>query len=317
MDLLYHGDTTVRSPKLTLPHPRMASRRFVLEPLAELRPEASLRGLDGTVKELLQRVIGRVSTEQVRTWKGVEAPFLAVTAYDYPTARLLDEAGADILHVGDTLGMVVLGYPDTTWVTMEEMEHHVAAVARGRRRALVTADLVAGSYDTPEQAVESSWRLMDAGADAVKLEGGREIGDQIRAVLEAGIPVQGHLGLLPQKAALTGGYRRHGRDDEEVRRLMEDAVALDALGCFSCVLECVVPQVARALTQAVRMPTVGIASGAVCDGEIRVIHDLLGAFPWYQPSYVKPLDTFGERTRDAVRRLREQLRMERLPAGSP
>ncbi len=249
----------------------------------------------------------RVTVESVRAAKGRHPRLLALTAYDYPMARLLDDAGVDILHVGDSLGMLVLGHEDTTRVTLADMEHHVRAVARGRRRALITADLPIHSYDDPAGAVASSRRLIEAGADAVKLEGGQEIAPQVRAVIAAGIPVQGHLGMLPQRIREEGGYRRKGKTEREREHMIQDAVRLAELGCFSLVLECVVHDVAAAVTAAAPVPTLGIASGEGCDGEIRVVHDVIGLFPWFVPPFAKPLEHVADRIRDAVAAFRESI----------
>jgi 3-methyl-2-oxobutanoate hydroxymethyltransferase len=244
--------------------------------------------------------VPRVTVDEVRRAKGRRPRLLALTAYDYPMARLLDEAGVDILHVGDSLGMLVLGHDDTTRVTMADMEHHVRAVARGRQRALITADLPIRAYDDPASAIANSRRLIDAGADAVKLEGGQEIAPQIREVIAAGIPVQGHLGMLPQRIREEGGYRRKGKTQPERDHMIQDARLLAESGCFSIVLECVVHDVAAAVTAACPIPTLGIASGDQCDGEIRVVHDVIGMFPWFVPPFAKPLERVADRIRDAV-----------------
>lgn len=249
----------------------------------------------------------KVTVDEVRRAKGRRPRLLALTAYDYPMARLLDEAGVDILHVGDSLGMLVLGHEDTTRVTMADMEHHVRAVARGRQRALITADLPIRAYEDPGAAVANSRRLIDAGADAVKLEGGREISPQIRAVIGAGIPVQGHLGMLPQRIREEGGYRRKGKTAPERDHMIQDAQLLAESGCFSVVLECVVHEVAAAVTAACPIPTLGIASGDQCDGEIRVVHDVIGMFPWFVPPFAKPLEHIADRIRDAVGEFRHSL----------
>ena len=229
-------------------------------------------------------------------------PVAALTAYDYPTARLLDEAGVDLLLVGDSLGIVVLGHPDTTSVTLADMEHHVRAVARAGTRAPVGADLPFRTYDTPSMAVESARRLLDAGATWVKAEGGREILPQVEAILASGIPFCGHLGMLPQHVLEEGGkYRVKGRDDAGRAGLLADAAALEAAGAFACVLELVTPPVAAEITGAARrMLTIGIGSGPDCDGQILVTHDLVGAFPWFTPKFVTPRVRTGEAIRDAA-----------------
>ncbi len=238
---------------------------------------------------------GRVTVAEVLACKGKHPRLLAMTAYDYPLARLLDEEGVDILHVGDSLGMMVLGHKDTTRVTMEQMLFAVDAVARARRHAMVTADLPIGTYVNPESALQNSRRLLAAGADAVKMEGGHEILPQVRYVISAGIPVQAHLGMLPQRVLIEGGYRRKAKDAEGRRLLLADALAVQEAGCFSCVIECVAPEAAAEVTAALTIPTLGIAAGTSCDGEIRVTHDVLGLFPWYRPPYIQPVkDLFAE-----------------------
>jgi len=215
---------------------------------------------------------------------------VALTAYDHPMARLVDEAGVDVILVGDSVGMMMLGFPDTTEVTVEHMEHHIAAVARARPRALVVGDLPIHSYDTPEQALATGRRLRAAGAEAVKLEGGVRQEAKVRALVDAGIPVMGHLGMLPQRVREEGGYRRKGRTPEQAGALLEGAEALVRAGVFAIVLESVVEETARWLTGRVAVPTIGIGCGeASCDGEIAVLHDVLGAFPWFVPPFARPL----------------------------
>jgi 3-methyl-2-oxobutanoate hydroxymethyltransferase len=223
-------------------------------------------------------------------------PVTALTAYDYPTARLLDDAGLDILLVGDSLGMVVLGFPDTTLVTLDHMLHHVAAVARAKPRALVLGDMPIHTYDTPEAAVAAARRLVVAGAEAVKLEGGADIRAQVAAVIAAGIPVVGHLGMLPQRIAEEGGYRKKGKTPAQTEALLADARALTAAGVSAIVLESVVADAAAQITAAVEVPTIGIGCGeGTCDGEVAVITDLLGSFPWFVPPFaIQEADLAGE-----------------------
>ncbi|HEV3410123.1 MAG TPA: 3-methyl-2-oxobutanoate hydroxymethyltransferase [Chthoniobacterales bacterium] len=212
----------------------------------------------------------------------------ALTAYDYPTARLLDESGLDIILVGDSLGMVVLGYPDTTEVTLEMMVHHTRAVARGVKRALLVADMPIHTYDTPDAAVASARALVAAGAQAVKLEGGVARAEQIEAVVAAGIPLMGHIGMLPQRVREEGGYRLKGRTQAEADALLRDARAVQEAGAFSIVLEIVAAETSRQITEALEIPTIGIGSGESCDGQILVTHDLIGLFPWFTPKFVRP-----------------------------
>ena len=234
------------------------------------------------------------------TAKALGHKLALLTAYDYPTARLLDEAGVDALLVGDSLGMVVLGYPDTTLVTMDDMIHHTRAVARGTQRAAVIADLPLHSYDTPEQAGANARRLMEAGADAVKLEGGVSHAPQIAAITGSGIPLVGHIGMLPQSVREEGGYKIKGKTPEAVQQLLADARAVEAAGAFAIVMELVKPEASRAITAALRIPTIGIGSGADCDGQVLVIHDLAGLFPWFTPKFAKPLATAGVAIREAA-----------------
>ena len=229
----------------------------------------------------------KITPDQIRARKGREK-IAALTAYDYPMTRLLDECGVPLLLVGDSLGMVVLGYPDTTHVTMDEMAHHVRASARAKPSALLGGDLPFHSYDTPEQAVTNARRLVEAGAEYVKAEGGREILPQVRAILAAGIPFMGHLGMLPQHVLEEGGkYRIKGKDDAGHAKLLDDAAALAEAGVFAVVLELVTPAVAKEITEKFPFATIGIGSGPDCDGQILVTPDLLGTFPWFTPKFVK------------------------------
>lgn len=229
----------------------------------------------------------KITAADILRRKGAQPKLAALTAYDHPTALLLDRAGVPLILVGDSLGMVVLGYPDTTHVTMADMEHHVRAVARARPKALLVADLPYRSYESPAAAVENSRRLVAAGAEAVKAEGGRAILPQVQAIVAAGIPFLGHLGMLPQHVQEEGGYRIKGRVDAEHAALLADADALVDAGAFAMVLELVTPPVARELTQRVPVPTIGIGSGTECDGQVLVITDLLGLSPDYIPKHVK------------------------------
>jgi 3-methyl-2-oxobutanoate hydroxymethyltransferase len=224
----------------------------------------------------------------------------ALTAYDYPTGRLLDESGIDIILVGDSLGMVVLGYEDTTQVTLAEMVHHTRAVARAVKRAMLVADLPIHTYDVPEQAVLSARALMEAGAQAVKLEGGVSHIRQIEAILAADIPVMGHIGMLPQSVREEGGYKVKGRTQAEAEALLRDAEAVEKAGVFAVVLEIVSPEAARQITSALKIPTIGIGSGSHCDGQILVTHDLIGLFPWFTPKFVSPEARVADEIRKAV-----------------
>ena len=243
----------------------------------------------------------KTTVQSIAQMKG-RARVAALTAYDFPGAKLLDEAGVPFLLVGDSLGMVALGHPDTTHVTMDDMLHHTRAVVRAKPSALVGSDLPYRSYDSPHQAVANARRLVEAGAEFVKAEGGREILPQVEAILAAGIPFCAHLGMLPKHVVEEGGkYRIKGRDDAGRVKLLDDAAALDAAGAFACVLELVTPPVAKEITAACpRMVTIGIGSGPDCDGQILVTSDLTGAFPWFTPKFATPLARTGEEIRRAV-----------------
>jgi 3-methyl-2-oxobutanoate hydroxymethyltransferase len=230
-------------------------------------------------------------------------PIAALTAYDYPTARLLDEAGVDVLLVGDSLGMVVLGFPDTTHVALDHMLHHVAAVARAKPSALVIGDLPIHTYDTPQQALETARRLVAAGAEAVKLEGGIRQAEKVRAITSAGIPVIGHLGMLPQRVQEEGGYRKKGKTPEQADAIREGALALIAAGVCAIVFESIIPETARLLTAALTVPTIGIGCGEhTCDGEVAVVTDLLGSYPWFVPPFAKPEADVAAIIREAAAR---------------
>jgi 3-methyl-2-oxobutanoate hydroxymethyltransferase len=235
---------------------------------------------------------------QIAAKKG-QSPVSALTAYDYSTARLLDEAGVDVLLVGDSLGMVVLGYPDTTHVTLDHMCHHIEAVARGARRSLIVGDLPIHTYDTAAEAISNSQRLVQSGAQAVKLEGGVRQASKVRAIVDTGIPVMGHLGMLPQRVKEEGGYKKKGKTDEETEALLEGALALEEAGAFAIVLESVLPKAARSITESLKIPTIGIGCGEkTCDGKIAVITDVIGSYPWFVPPFATPrADVAGEITK--------------------
>src|SRR5664279_4506923 len=244
--------------------------------------------------------MNETKSAKIRAMKNRER-VAALTAYDFPTARMLDEAGIPLILVGDSWGMVVLGYPDTTHVTMTEMEHHVRAAARAKPLALLAADMPYQSYNTVADALANAKRLAAAGAEAVKAEGGRDILDQVRAIVSSGIPFLGHLGMLPQHVLEEGGYHVKGKSEPEHQRLLADAQALAAAGAFAVVLELVTPRVAKELTQQLPIPTIGIGAGPDCDGQILVTPDLLGMLPWYNLKHVKPKLNAAEQMRAVVK----------------
>lgn len=225
-----------------------------------------------------------------------------LTAYDYSTARLFDEAGINSILVGDSLGNVILGYEDTLSVTMEDMIHHSAAVARGAKNALVVCDMPFMSYQASVyDAVTNAGRLMKEGrANAVKLEGGEEVCPQIKAITECGIPVVAHLGLTPQSINAFGGYKVQGRDLEAAKKLIDDADAVEKAGAFALVLECVPTEIATKITEKLTIPTIGIGAGNGCDGQVLVYQDMLGMFSDYTPKFVKQYANVGTIIKDAV-----------------
>jgi 3-methyl-2-oxobutanoate hydroxymethyltransferase len=246
--------------------------------------------------------------EKYREMKKRGEKITALTAYDYPTARLLDESGIDIILVGDSLGMVVLGYEDTTRVTLEEMLHHTRAVARGVKSALVVGDMPIHTFETPDQAVATAKRFVDAGAQGVKLEGGVSHIAHIQAITRAGIPYMAHIGMLPQQVREQGGYRVKGKTQSEAEALIADARAVEKAGAFSVVLEIVVPEIAKQITNGISIPTIGIGSGEQCDGQILVTHDLIGLFPWFTPKFVSPEARVADEIRKATRAFIERTR---------
>ncbi len=247
--------------------------------------------------------------------KAAGEPIVMITAYDYPTARVVDEAGVDIILVGDSLGMVVLGYENTLPVTMEEMLIHTAAVVRGSERALVVGDMPFMSYQlSPQQALDNAGRFIkEAGAHAVKLEGGEEVLEAIRKITSAGIPVMGHIGLTPQSIHRIGGYRVQGKDEEGAARLKKDAKLLEEAGCFSVVLEAVPAQLAKEITESLSIPTIGIGAGPHCDGQVLVFHDVVGIFQEFKPKFVKRYANLRQQMLDAVKSYVEEVRSGVFP----
>lgn len=247
--------------------------------------------------------------------KGGE-PLVMVTAYDAPSARVVDGAGVDMILVGDTLAMVVLGYDDTLQVTTDDMVHHVGAVARTRPRALIVGDLPWMSYHVSrEETVRNAAALIRAGAGAVKLEGGRKRLDAIQAILDTEIPVMGHLGLTPQSIHAIGGFKVQGKQLDAAKRIVDDAVALAEAGCFAIVLECVPDGVARMVTDAVPVPTIGIGAGRHVDGQVLVYHDLLGFEDRMRPRFVRRYAELGAVATDAVRHFVRDVRGGLFPSS--
>ncbi len=247
--------------------------------------------------------------------KQKKEPIVMITAYDYPSAQMVDEVGVDIILVGDSLGMVVLGYENTLPVTMEDMLRHTAAVVRGAKRTMVVGDMPFMSYQlSPEQALDNAGRFIkEAGAHAVKLEGGEEVLEAIQKITSAGIPVMGHIGLTPQSIHRIGGYRVQGRDEETALKLKRDAKLLEKAGCFSIVLEAVPVELAKEITESLEIPTIGIGAGPYCDGQVLVYHDVLGIFQEFKPKFVKRYANLRASIIDAVKSYVEEVRSREFP----
>ncbi len=257
----------------------------------------------------------RVTTVTLREMKDRSERISMLTAYDYPIARLLDEAGIEVILVGDSLAMVGLGYETTLPVTMEEMLHHVRAVSRGVKRALLVADMPFGSFQASvEDGVRNAGRfLKEAGAQAVKLEGGREVADLTRRLTSVGIPVMGHLGLTPQMVHQFGGFKVQGRTAAAAEHLREDALLLEEAGVFALVLEGIPWQVAEVITKELRIPTIGIGAGSSCDGQVLVTNDLLGLFDDFTPKFVKRYANLKETIAAAFTRYRQEVKAGEYP----
>ncbi|MFO7667679.1 MAG: 3-methyl-2-oxobutanoate hydroxymethyltransferase [Desulfobacterales bacterium] len=238
-----------------------------------------------------------------------------LTAYDYPTALLVDRAGIDAILVGDSLGMVVLGYRDTITVTMEEMLHHTKSVSSAVKSALVIGDMPFGSYNVSvEKAIENANRMMkEAHADGIKLEGGRSMAHVVEAIVKAGIPVQGHIGLTPQTASSLGGFKVQGKSFEAAKALIEDAKALEDAGCFSIVLEAIPSPIAKIITEKISIPTIGIGAGIDCDGQVLVIHDIIGLFERFTPKFVKQYAKISDVILSAVSQYKSDVESMKFP----
>ena len=261
-------------------------------------------------------MVQHVTVPVVRARKG-GAPLVMITAYDAPGARIASDAGADVILVGDSLGMVVLGYEDTLQVTLADMVHHTAAVARAKPDALVVADLPWMTYHlNPEETVRNAAELVRAGAHAVKLEGGVRRVAMVEALVQAEIPVMGHIGLTPQSLHVMGGYKVQGQQADTAAALVDDAVALAGAGCFAIVLEGIPAEVARAVTAAVAVPTIGIGAGPWCDGQVLVFHDLLGLEDRVLPRFVRRYASLKADAVAAVKAYAEDVRARRFPSDA-
>lgn len=259
--------------------------------------------------------LSQITTAAIRDMKQKKQKVTMLTAYDYGTAAIVDEAGIDIILVGDSLGMVVLGYDSTLPVTMEDMIHHTKAVCRGAKRAMVLGDMPFMSYQASvDEAVRNAGRfLQEAGAHGVKLEGGREVAEVTRRIASAGIPVMAHLGLTPQSVHQLGGYKVQGKGDAAARRMIEDAQILEEAGAFAVVLECVPVTLAREITESLTMTTIGIGAGVHCDGQVLVVNDMLGIFERFTPKFVKKYANLNSQMKEAVRQYCDEVRAGEFP----
>jgi 3-methyl-2-oxobutanoate hydroxymethyltransferase len=259
--------------------------------------------------------MARVTPDQIRQMKARGERIPMLTAYDYPTAHILDEAGVPILLVGDTLGMVVLGHDSTLPVTVDDIIHHTQAVVRGTQKALVVADLPFGSFQvSPEETMRAAIRIMkEAGPQAVKLEGGRRSAASVRAMVEAGIPVMGHVGMTPQSVNVFGGFKVQGKTEQAARELLDDVAALEDAGVFAVVLELVPAELAGIVTQRTSVPTIGIGAGPDCDGQVQVFHDILGLYPDFTPKHAKRYAELGAAMKSAVEAYIEEVRTQVFP----
>ncbi len=251
----------------------------------------------------------KLTVREFRQFRKSERPIVCLTGYDALMARMLDECGIDLILVGDSLGMTMLGYENTIPVTLEQSLHHTAAVARVTKHALVVGDMPFMSYQiNPDEAVRNAGRyLQEARADAIKLEGGKNMAATVTRLVEAGIPVMGHVGLLPQRVIAEGGYRTHGRTNREADRIVDDAKALADAGAFSLVIEGVVADLATKITAAVKIPTIGIGAGIGCSGQIQVTHDILGLFEAFVPKHTRRYANLAQEMRRVFKSYRDDV----------
>lgn len=258
----------------------------------------------------------KVTTTKLKEKKESGQKITVLTAYDYPMAKLIDEVGIDVILVGDSLGMVVLGYEDTLAVTVADMIHHSKAVNRGAKNSLVVTDMPFMSYKTGEisKTVENAGKIIkESGTQAVKVEGGKEIIEEIKAIIRADIPVMGHLGLTPQAVNQTGGFKVQGETEEAAKELIEDAKALEEAGVFALVLECVPAELAKKVTQEISIPTIGIGAGRHCDGQVLVTQDMLGIFADFTPEFVRKYANLNQEIMTALQEYKQEVKMGKFP----
>jgi 3-methyl-2-oxobutanoate hydroxymethyltransferase len=258
----------------------------------------------------------KITPVDIQEMKRAGKKITMLTAYDYPMALLEDRAEIDIILVGDSVGMVVLGYENTIPVTMDEMIHHTKAVSRGARSALIIGDMPFMSYNSSErEAITNAGRFMkEGGADAVKLEGGASVTEVVRAIVKAGIPVMGHIGLTPQTISMLGGFKVQGKDAKAAQKIIDDAVILEEAGAFSVLLEAIPAPIARRITEKLTVPTIGIGAGVHCDGQVLVVHDMLGLFDRFTPKFVKKYANLSDSILKALESYREDVLKGAFPA---
>lgn len=259
----------------------------------------------------------RLTPPQIIERKSTGPKLTMLTAYDVNFARMIDEAGIDMVLVGDSLGMVVLGYESTVPVTMEEMLHHCRAVSKGVNHAMVIGDMPFMSYQiSPEDALSNAGRFIkEAGCDAVKLEGGKVVADTVKRIVSAGIPVVGHVGLTPQSASSIGGFKVQGRDLQRAKEILEDAVAISSAGAFAIVLECVPSELSALITDSVDIPTIGIGAGPKCDGQVLVTHDMIGLFEKFTPRFVKKYVDLAPQIKKALSAYKQEVEAGEFPSN--
>jgi 3-methyl-2-oxobutanoate hydroxymethyltransferase len=259
----------------------------------------------------------KITIPDIKAKKEKKQKITMLTAYDYPNALLMDRAGIDMILVGDSVGMVVLGYDSTVPVTMDEMIHHSKAVRRAVKYALVIGDMPFMSYNiSKEEAIFNAGRFMkEAGCDAVKLEWVNNVVDITRAIVDSGIPIMGHIGLTPQTASQLGGFKVQGKDAETAKRLLDSAIKLQDAGCFSIVLECIPSEIAKIITEKLTIPTIGIGAGIDCDGQVLVTHDMLGLFERFTPKFVKQYANLSPEILKAVEKYKEEVENLKFPSS--
>ena len=261
-------------------------------------------------------MMAKITIQKLQAMKENNEPISMTTAYDYPAAYFVDKAGIEIILVGDSLAMTILGLDSTVPVTMEDMLHHIRPVVKGAPNPLIVGDLPFGSYNvSKEQAIINATRFMkEGGCDVVKLEGGTEVAETVRAIVDAGIPVMGHIGLTPQTASKLGGFKVQGKSLEAVQSLVDDALALEQAGAFSLVIECVPEEVSKLITHKVSIPTIGIGAGRYCDGQVLVFHDMLGLFEKFTPKFVKRYANLGGEIVQSLETFKHEVKKGNFPA---